>query len=124
MKAGFGRARGFSTNVSNFNRTRAERKHGKRLSAELKARGIGRSHRHFVIDTSRNGRGPAADGAWCNPPGRGLGAPASTATGCGLADALLWIRRPGESDGTCRGGPGAGQWWQGYALELVKNRKR
>jgi hypothetical protein len=27
---------------------------------------------------------------------------------------------PGESDGTCNGGPAAGQWWADYALGLAK----
>ncbi len=122
-KAGVAHARGFSTNVSNFNRTSAERKHGNKVSAELKERGIKLGSRHFVIDTSRNGRGPIADAQWCNPPGRGLGDTPRMVSSTRL-DAYLWIKRPGESDGACNGGPGAGQWWQDYALELVKNRKR
>ena len=28
------------------------------------------------------------------------------------------------SDGSCNGGPAAGQWWESYALALVENRKR
>src|SRR5256885_3736931 len=37
---------------------------------------------HYVIDTSRNGAGPAPDSPldWCNPSGRALGAPPTTAT--------------------------------------------
>ena len=38
-----------------------------------------------------------------------------------LVDAYMWIKRPGESDGTCRGGPEAGEWFQKYALELAGN---
>ena len=34
--------------------------------------------------------------------------------------ALLWIKQPGESDGTCNGGPNAGQWWADYALGLAQ----
>ena len=37
-------------------------------------------------------------------------------------DGYLWVKRPGESDGACNGGPGAGQWWQAYALDLVRYR--
>ena len=33
-----------------------------------------------------------------------------------LVDAFLWIKTPGESDGTCSGGPAAGKWWGEYAL--------
>ena len=40
-----------------------------------------------------------------------------------LVDAYLWVKRPGESDGTCKGGPKAGQWWASYALALAKASK-
>lgn len=123
-RAGVKHARGFATNVSNFNRSAAERKHGNRVSAALKKRGVKLAHRHFVIDTSRNGRGPAPHNAWCNPPGRGLGDPPRFVQRASRLDAYLWVKRPGESDGACDGAPDAGQWWQKYALELVKNRKR
>jgi endoglucanase len=33
----------------------------------------------------------------------------------------LWVKRPGESDGSCNGGPAAGQWWRDKALELAGN---
>ncbi|NJP77882.1 glycoside hydrolase family 6 protein [Streptomyces telluris] len=58
--------------------------------------------------------------SWCNPPGRALGAPPSTATGNPRIDAFLWIKRPGESDGACRGAPPAGRWWAEYALDLAR----
>jgi endoglucanase len=32
----------------------------------------------------------------------------------------LWIKRPGESDGTCNGGPPAGTFWDAYAIGLVR----
>jgi endoglucanase len=52
-----------------------------------------------------------------------------------LADALLWVKIPGESDGQCdrgtgtgldpaRGGtadPAAGAWFGDQAIELVQN---
>jgi endoglucanase len=98
---------------------------------------------HFVADTSRNGQGswtpPAGNGwpetmTWCNPPDRGLGLRPTTRTGDPLADAFLWIKIPGESDGRCdrgtgtgvdpaRGGtadPAAGAWFDQQALELVQ----
>ncbi|WP_367651855.1 hypothetical protein [Curtobacterium sp. MCPF17_052] len=34
------------------------------------------------------------------------------------------MKTPGLSDGSCNGGPAAGQWWESYALALVANRKR
>ena len=33
---------------------------------------------------------------------------------------FLWIKRPGESDGPCHGGPAAGTWWPEYALGLAQ----
>jgi endoglucanase len=95
---------------------------------------------HFVIDTSRNGKGPWSPPAavftdaqvWCNPPGRGLGDPPTTMTGNELLDAKLWIKVPGESDGPCTRGtsgpadpargmidPAAGAWFKEQAAELV-----
>src|SRR6185312_921992 len=106
-------ARGFSLNVSSFDTTADETTYGHAIAAQLG------SGAHFVIDTSRNGRGPAAGGAWCNPPGRGLGTAPSGETGDALVDAYLWVKQPGASDGSCEGGPPAGQWWPMYALALA-----
>ncbi|WIN00216.1 glycoside hydrolase family 6 protein [Actinoplanes oblitus] len=97
---------------------------------------------HFVVDTSRNGQGPWTAPAgvtwpdpqtWCNPPGRGLGLRPTTRTGDPLADAFLWIKTPGQSDGQCDRGtgtgldpargntadPAAGAWFPQQAEELV-----
>jgi len=108
-------ARGFSLNVSNFDTTASESAYGAAIDHELGGTA------HFMIDTSRNGRGPASGGAWCNPPGRGLGTPPTSATGNPLIDAFFWVKRPGQSDGTCNGGPSAGTWWPEYALGLAQN---
>ena len=115
LAAGLRRARGFALNVSNFRRTSTEVAYGRRI-----ARLTG--GKPFVIDTSRNGRGPAPGGEWCNPEGRALGAaPRTQRLPSRLVDALLWIKRPGESDGECRGGPPAGTWWRDYALKLARS---
>jgi endoglucanase len=99
---------------------------------------------HFVVDTSRNGRGAWAPPAgkytgdpqtWCNPPDRGVGTRPTANTGVPLVDAYLFVKTIGESDGTCtRGtsGPGdpeyggavdppAGGWWPAQALTLARN---
>ncbi|WP_171166226.1 glycoside hydrolase family 6 protein [Streptomyces sp. I05A-00742] len=119
-RAGIDRADGFALNVSNFQTTRASKEYGHTLSALV-------GYKHFVIDTSRNGNGPLSDGdhekAWCNPSGRALGEPPTTRTGDKLVDAYLWVKRPGESDGACKGGPDAGEWWETYALELARNAR-
>ncbi|WP_037853204.1 glycoside hydrolase family 6 protein [Streptomyces sp. NRRL S-340] len=116
-RAGVDRADGFAVNVSNFYSTRASLAYGRHLSARV-------GGKHFVIDTSRNGNGPYTQGdpgeRWCNPPGRALGEAPTTKTADPLADAYLWVKRPGESDGTCKGGPAAGDWWETYALGLAR----
>jgi endoglucanase len=79
---------------------------------------------HYVIDTSRNGSGPVDDSPmnWCNPPGRALGVAPTTDTAGEHADAYLWIKRVGESDGSCgRGEPGAGVFVNQYAIDLARN---
>jgi endoglucanase len=110
--AGIDRADGFALNVSNFVSTDRNLAYGDRLGRRL-------GGKHFVIDTSRNG-GNVAEGEWCNPNGAALGQEPTTRTGHPLADAFLWIKRPGESDGQCNGGPRAGDYWPEYAVELVQ----
>jgi endoglucanase len=112
-QAGIAKADGFSLNVSNFISTAANVSYGRQLSAMV-------GGKHFVIDTSRNGLGPTSDGQWCNPSGRALGDRPTLNTGVNGVDGYLWIKYPGESDGTCNGGPTAGQWWADYALGLAQ----
>ena len=98
---------------------------------------------HFIIDTSRNGRGPWTPTqtfpdpqTWCNPPDRGIGRRPTANTGNALVDAYVWIKVPGELDGQCSRGlgsgdnvvdpiwgqvdPDAGVWFPAQALELAK----
>ncbi|MEE1758339.1 glycoside hydrolase family 6 protein [Streptomyces sp. SP18BB07] len=104
---------GVFSNVSNFNRTEAEVAYTRRVLDALGApAGLG-----AVIDTSRNGNGAPADGAWCDPTGRGLGRPPTLTTGEPRVHAYLWVKLPGESDG-CRGR--AGTFSPGYAYELAR----
>ncbi len=107
--AGVAKARGFAINVSNFADDATNLRYGTEVSGLV-------GGKHFISDTSRNGRG--AGSTWCNPEGRGLGQRFTAATGSPLADAFTWIKNPGESDGTCGGGPSAGQWWTDYAMGL------
>jgi len=106
-------ADGFALNVSNFQFTSASIAYGNAVSDLI-------GGKHFVIDTSRNGLGPTADAQWCNPAGRALGSPNTTNTADSRADAYLWIKPPGESDGSCNGAPIAGIWWADYALGLAE----
>jgi endoglucanase len=85
---------------------------------------------HFVIDTGRNGNGPLDatqyavapynqsasvttgldNGAWCNAPSAGSGIRTTSKTGVAMLDAYLWIKTPGESDGSCDVAGGARAW--------------
>lgn len=114
--AGVSGARGFSINVSGFGWQQNTVAYGDQLARLL-------GGKSYVIDTSRNGQGPTATNEWCNPRGRGLGKLPTTSTGLQYVDAYLWAKVPGESDGECNGGPGAGTWWQDYAQELIDNAR-
>ncbi len=113
--AGIEQATGFAVNVSNFQPTQALISYGRSLSSQV-------GGKPFVIDTSRNGQG-ARGAEWCNPAGAGLGEAPTTATGDDAVHALLWVKRPGESDGACGqcAGTPAGQFCTSYALELARN---
>lgn len=148
---GADKIRGFATNVSNYNVLRGD--DGQKLEpsnpcpdelsyvdalAESLA-SVGITHKGFIVDTSRDGRGGIRTrwGSWCNVKGAGLGerpraAPASH------VDAYFWVKPPGESDGSsnasaprfdamCGGtdaapdAPQAGEWFPSYFLTLVQN---
>jgi endoglucanase len=116
-QAGVDHARGFSLNVANFFTTEEEIGYGEAISGLTNGS-------NYVIDTSRNGNGAAPDSPlhWCNPSGRALGVPPTTATAGAHADAYLWIKRPGESDGTCdKGDPPAGTFVNQYVIDLASN---
>jgi endoglucanase len=104
---------GIFSNVSNFRTTEDENRYVREVLAAMDApAGHG-----AVIDTSRNGNGPPAQGKWCDPPGRKLGRAPELAPGEARVDAYLWVKLPGESDG-CRGA--AGKFSASYAYELAR----
>lgn len=113
--AGVANARGFSTNVANFRSTPDETAYGNQVVAELRAIGI--AGKKFVVETARNGAATTA-GDFCNPLSARLGVRPRVVRS-GAVDAYLWVKHPGESDGTCNGGPTAGTWWPGGALALL-----
>ena len=103
----------------------------------------GMSGMHYITDTSRNGvtneRRDCAN--WCNIQGAGLGRrPTTDVSDLGLnnLDALVWVKTPGESDGTsntsakrhdqhCNSqdshipSPEAGQWAEDFFVMLAQN---
>ena len=117
VAAGLRDGRGFSANVSNFGWTADLVTWSQQLEHALGGT-VG-----AVVDTSRNGRGPYTGPdapQWCNPPGRALGPAPRLNPGPAGIDAYLWIKDPGASDGVCRGGPPAGQYWPAYAAALTQ----
>ena len=116
-KSGLSQAAGFALNVSNFQTTDAVVAYGKKVSAAA-------DNAKFVVDTSRNGNGAYSgpqQPTWCNPPGRALGTPPTRTTNDPVVAAYLWVKEPGDSDGSCRGAPEAGDFWPEYALGLARN---
>lgn len=111
--AGVSEAAGVAINVSNYESTADSVAYGQQLSSLI-------GGKHFVIDTSRNGVGATPDHQWCNPANRGLGVP-SQGIASGLLDGYLWVQNPGTSDGTCNGGPAAGQFSTPIACTLLQN---
>jgi endoglucanase len=110
-------ARGFALNTANFFSTEEEIAYGEVVSRMTNGA-------HYVVDTSRNGAGPAPDAPlnWCNPSGRAVGVAPTSETAGAHADAYLWIKRPGESDGECgRNEPRSGIFMPQYAMDLVRN---
>lgn len=101
LASGIADAEGFAVNLSNRQTTAASIAWGRELSDLV-------GKRPFVVDVSRNGIGPPPNGPggaaqWCNPTHQALGVAPTTQTGARDVDALLWIKRPGESDGKCGG---------------------
>ncbi|RZA27455.1 MAG: cellulose 1,4-beta-cellobiosidase [Proteobacteria bacterium] len=94
---------------------------------------------HFLIDTSRNGNPYARKSwkNWCNIRDAGLGQRPQISPAEGV-DAFLWIKPPGESDGTAdssaprfdsscvsedslNGAPEAGVWNHEHLLRMLDN---
>jgi endoglucanase len=116
---GISKVRGFMLNVTHHDWTRNNIQHGLEISRMV-------GGKHFIINTSYNGRGPLhyrkwlnraqhkwrTINVWCHPGLRGLGPAPTTATSHPLVDAYMYINRPGYSAGSCNGGPlPVGTWW-------------
>jgi cellulase/cellobiase CelA1 len=92
---------------------------------------MGSTNMSCVVDTSRNYVDQGTNTDWCNVLTAGIGSPPSSETGVSNLDYFMWVKPPGESDGTCNGGPSAGSffetgfqklWDQGYFVnKLGKN---
>jgi len=105
---------GIFSNVSNFMTTSAEVSYDKQVLGALG----NPSNLHLVVDTSRNGNGPASGNPWCDPSGRALGQVPTANTGDSAVDAYLWVKPPGESDGCA---DAAGTFDPALAYAMITN---
>ncbi len=121
-----GKIRGFFTNDTHESWTSNEVRWGQQVSRLT-------GGTHFIINTATNGRGPLVprnrvrygNEVLCNPPGRGVG-PLPTTTAIdprthkviSHVDAFMWTAPPGNSSGSCNGGPAAGTFWPAKAIGL------
>jgi endoglucanase len=121
-RIGINKVRGFMLNATHHDWTRNNIRHGLAISRRV-------GGKHFIINTSYNGRGPLhyrnqrrrVINVWCHPPRRGLGIPPTTRTHHPKVDAYMWINRPGYSAGACNGGPlPVGSWWPERALMYAR----
>jgi endoglucanase len=127
---GIHKVRGFMLNVTHYDWTGNNIRHGLKLSRLT-------GGKHFIISTAFNGRGPihyrrwisrrrhkwSVINVWCHPLKRGLGpAPTTSTARPDKVDAYMWIGRPGYSGGSCNGGPlPIGTWWRERALMFANN---
>ncbi|KAL5533726.1 hypothetical protein ACEPAG_186 [Sanghuangporus baumii] len=142
--------RGLATDVSNYNLLRGAEdpaqapnpNYDEELYVNALAPLLQQSNfpSQFIVDQGRSGVSGirTAEGDWCNVLGAGLGPRPSTDTGNDLIDAIVWVKPPGESDGTSNSSaarfdshcaqsdaaqpaPEAGTWFQSYFETLVQN---
>jgi len=115
---GIAKVRGFMLNATHYDWTNNNIRFGLEVSRRT-------GGKHFVINTAENGRGPIhyrlSNGrrinVWCNPGLRGLGPRPTTNTSNPMADAYLWINRPGFAQ-SCQHRPIA--WYPERALTYAR----
>jgi endoglucanase len=117
---GIAKIRGFWTNDTHEDWTINEVRWGERVSQLTHGS-------HFIVNTATNGQGPLVpasrvhDGneVLCNAPGRGIGPRPQVNPGFAGVDAFLWTAPPGNSSGTCNGGPASGTFWMAKAESMA-----
>ncbi len=114
QQAGVSLAQGFAINVSNFVADTKCIDYGMQICSIL-------PDKTFVVDSSRNGNGEDPLQKWCNPVGRKLGRDPVLFDDESRIDGYLWIKTPGQSDGSENGAPPAGKWYRDYAVGLCMN---
>uniref|UniRef100_K3WJB4 Glycoside hydrolase family 6 protein n=1 Tax=Globisporangium ultimum (strain ATCC 200006 / CBS 805.95 / DAOM BR144) TaxID=431595 RepID=K3WJB4_GLOUD len=119
-----GRLKGITLNTSNYRSTQEIAT----LCTDFQQT-IANTTMHCIIDTSRNF--PVVAGVnsseWCNKRSAGVGIPPSNTTGYDNLDYFVWIKPPGDSDGTCdeadrtndsMKGPEAGVFFKNHFIKL------
>lgn len=113
-----GRGRGIIMNVASIGSNATESAAADAIIASLAQAGV--PNMHYLIDTSRNGIGPNGQTS-CNPRGLAVGLRPTTNTSDPLADAYLWVKTPGGSDGQCQAGdPPAGTFMPTLAEAMAQ----
>ncbi|GAB9474602.1 hypothetical protein Gpo141_00011722 [Globisporangium polare] len=97
--AAAGRVKGITLNTSNY-RSNSELA---TLCSNFQG-AIGNGDMHCIFDTSRNYNGSPSSNEWCNTKSAGIGKVPTSDTGLSNVDYFIWIKPPGESDGTCDSG--------------------
>lgn len=116
-RTGIDFVQGFAVNVSHFIDTQMSHAYGSEISGLL-------GGKPFVIDTSRNGVGIRDPENWCNPKGVGLGPLPRLNPRLARVDAFLWVKPPGESDGSSVADqPSDGIWWMDHAIQLGQHSR-
>lgn len=120
-----------------YNACQNEKLYVEKFGAALSTAGF---PNHAIVDTGRNAVTGLREewGNWCNVDGAGFGVRPTSDTGSELADAFVWGKPGGESDGTSdtsatrydsfcgkpdafKPSPEAGEWNQAYFEMLLKN---
>lgn len=123
LKAGIRSANGISLNISNSQMTEDCYRYGLNIVENISA------EHGIIIDTSRNGAGPPSEDvtstdAWANPSSSRLGQQPTLRVSLpnifsSRLHGLLWVKPPGESDGSYNGAPPAGEFWPEGAMCLI-----
>jgi cellulose 1,4-beta-cellobiosidase len=121
-----------------YNKAQNEQKYVDLFGPALEAAGM---PGYAIVDTGRSGNpgGRLEWGDWCNVVDAGFGPrPTGSVSGSSYADAFVWVKPGGESDGTSdpsadrydsfcgkedafKPSPEAGQWNQAYFEMLIEN---
>ncbi|KAG7384641.1 hypothetical protein PHYBOEH_009357 [Phytophthora boehmeriae] len=121
-----GQLKGITINTSNYRTT----KQVAELCTNFQT-AMGKKGMNCIVDTSRNYNEPKTTD-WCNVLEAGIGHPPTSETNITNLDYFMWVKPPGESDGTCTVGSVTGTtagtffevgfqhlWNQGYFVKSL-----